>query len=87
MRRHMRPQTFPTPAIKLPHGVESSFSKPVNAPSSRNGESWSSNSATRSLANFGLITSLAAGRITYEGVGPDPGVFVKRCHFLRQKLV
>lgn len=48
----MRPQTFPIPAIKLPHGVDSSFSKPVNAPSSRNGESWSSKSATRSLANF-----------------------------------
>lgn len=43
-------QTFPIPEIKLAHGVESLFSNPAKAPSSRNGESWSSNSATRSRA-------------------------------------
>jgi hypothetical protein len=57
--------TLPIPAIKFAQGLESGFPYPAKQPSSRNGESGSSNNAIRSRA---LIN-----RFSFDGAGCRPG--------------
>lgn len=58
------------PEIKFAEGVESLFLNPAKAPSSRNGESWSSNSETRSRAAQTEQQTLDAFHTTVWQVSP-----------------
>lgn len=78
-------QTFPMPEIRFAQGVESLFPNPAKAPSSRNGESWSSNSETRSRAAQTDIRdwthSQLSGESTYAEADPETDVSAARHHF------